>query len=93
MTAPNFDDFSTSMKARGFDEVLVREWDANHQTPEHDHPFDVDALVVHGEFWLTVAGKTRHLKAGDTFQLSRGIAHSERYGAQGATFWAARRNS
>ena len=31
-------------------------------------------------------------RAGDSFQLGRGIRHAERYGADGATFWAARRN-
>ena len=30
--------------------------------------------------------------AGDTFTLERDVPHSERYGAQGAAYWVARRN-
>jgi quercetin dioxygenase-like cupin family protein len=52
----------------------------------------VQALVVRGEFWLTVGEQTRHLRAGDAFELQRGIPHAERYGPQGATYWVARRN-
>lgn len=87
-----FEEFSAEEKARGSDEVLVREWAPDHQTPVHDHPFDARALVVQGEFWLTVGEQTRHLQVGDRFELPRGTLHSERYGPQGATFWAARRN-
>ena len=31
-------------------------------------------------------------KAGDTFLVARGVVHSERYGPEGAVFWAARKN-
>ena len=50
-----------------------------------------EALLVRGEFWLTVDGVTRHLQAGDRFAVVRGTPHVERYGAAGATFWVARR--
>lgn len=92
MTQPTLQQFTATMLARGFDEVLVREWGAGHVAPDHEHPFDTEALVVQGEFWLTVGEATRHLRAGDTFQLGRGVRHAETYGAAGATFWAARRN-
>lgn len=84
--------FTDAMLARGYQEVLVREWAPGHETPEHTHPFDVDARVVQGEFWLTVDGRTRHLRANDSFQLQRDVPHAERYGPLGAIFWAARRN-
>ena len=92
MTHQSLYQFTATMTARGYDEVLVREWGPDHVAPEHEHPFDTDALVVQGEFWLTVGDTTRHLRAGDTFQLTRGVRHAEKYGPQGATFWAARRN-
>lgn len=92
MSQPTLEQFTASMLERGYDEVLVREWGPDHLAPEHDHPFDTDALVVRGEFWLTVGDSTRHLRAGDSFQLGRGIRHAERYGSEGAMFWAARRN-
>jgi quercetin dioxygenase-like cupin family protein len=59
----------------------------------HEHPFDTRAVVVRGEFWLTVDGQTRHLKTGERFELARHIPHAERYGPEGATFWAARVNA
>jgi quercetin dioxygenase-like cupin family protein len=86
-----FEQFAQQAAEQGFDETLVREWNAHHVTELHQHPFDTSALVVRGEFWLTVAGETTHLKAGDRFALGRHIEHSERYGSEGATFWAARR--
>jgi quercetin dioxygenase-like cupin family protein len=92
MIQQTLEQFTTTMTASGYDEVLVREWGPGHVAPEHEHPFDTNALVVQGEFWLTVGDTTRHLRAGDTFQLAHGIRHAEKYGAEGATFWAARRN-
>jgi quercetin dioxygenase-like cupin family protein len=46
---------------------------------------------VQGEMWLTVGEGTRHLRAGDTFELDRELPHAERYGSAGATYWVARR--
>lgn len=92
MNLPTLEQFTRQMLGRGYHEVLVREWQPDHVAPEHEHPFDTNAIVVRGEFWLTTGGTTRHLKQGDTFELNRGIAHEERYGPEGATFWAARRN-
>ena len=64
----------------------------NAELAQHTHPFSARAVVVQGEMWLTVAGHTRHLLPGDTFTLERDVPHSERYGAQGAAYWVARRN-
>jgi len=92
MTAVSFQSFEVEARAKGFDEVVERNWAALFETGTHSHPFEVHALVVRGEFWLTVGDQTRHLRAGDTFELQRGVPHAERYGAQGATYWVARRN-
>jgi len=93
MPQPSFDSFQADALARGFDEVLVRTWAPGTVVGTHTHPFAVDALVVQGEFWLTVGEDQRHLQPGDTFQLARDVPHAERYGDQGAIFWAARRHS
>jgi quercetin dioxygenase-like cupin family protein len=58
----------------------------------HEHAFAVKALVVAGEMWLSAGGTTRHLVPGDAFELAAGAPHAERYGAAGATYWAARRH-
>lgn len=93
MTPSTFDQFRDEALRQGCDEALVREWAPDHETPVHEHPFDTRVLVVRGEFWLTVDGQTRHLKAGERFELARHIPHAERYGPEGATFWAARVNA
>jgi quercetin dioxygenase-like cupin family protein len=89
-TLPSYAEFEAAERARGCTEVIARAWDPGQVVPEHSHPFDARALVVAGEMWLTVDGKTRHLHPGDRFELARGIAHDERYGAEGATYWVAR---
>ena len=47
---------------------------------------------VEGEMWLSAAGHTRHLCAGDRFELDRDVPHAERYGAAGAAYRVARRS-
>ncbi len=43
--------------------------------------------------WLGGAEGTRHLHPGERFTLQRQVPHDERYGPEGATYWAARRNA
>jgi hypothetical protein len=93
MAQPSFDQFKTAALARGFDEVLERQWKPDTVLDTHTHDFSVDALVVQGEMWLTVGNDTKRLLPGDSFQLDRAIPHAERYGAEGATYWVARRNA
>ena len=65
----SFAAFESSARAQGFAEVLKREWAPHVNVGMHAHPFGVKALVVRGELWSTHSGQTRHLKAGDTFDL------------------------
>jgi mannose-6-phosphate isomerase-like protein (cupin superfamily) len=92
MQMPSFEEFKATSLAAGYDEVLVREWQANQEIASHDHPFAVTALVVKGEMWLTLDGQTRHLLPGDRFEVGLRTQHAERYGPQGTTFWVARKN-
>lgn len=92
MRFDTFDAFETDALARGFDEVMVREWAPGQVLDTHTHPFAVEACVVRGEVALTVGDRTRLVRAGDRFELERETPHAERYGAQGATFWVARRH-
>lgn len=84
--------FRADALAAGFNEVLEREWAPNTVLDAHTHHFDVEAVVMRGQMWLTVHGQTRHLRAGDRFAVAREVPHAERYGPEGATFWAARRH-
>ena len=49
-------------------------------------------MIAQGEMWLTCEGLTRHLTPGSVFTLQADVPHDERYGADGATYWVARRN-
>lgn len=92
MNTLNFESFRTQALSEGFDEVLEREWAPLTELATHTHPFAVKARVSRGELWLTVGEATRHLQAGDAFELARDVPHAERYGPQGAAYWVARRN-
>ena len=92
MTQPDFAAFQSQHLAQGFDEVLERQWKPDTVIDTHTHAFAVKALVVQGELWLTVGADTKHLRAGDPFELPREVPHAERYGPEGATFWVARRH-
>ena len=91
MTEPTFQQFEATARAQGFDQVLELNRAADTLLDSHSHPFSVSARIVEGSLWLTVGEQTRHLQAGDTFELDADVPHSERYGAQGARYWAARR--
>ena len=84
--------FRADALAAGFDEVLEREWAPDVVIDTHTHGFAVEAGVVRGEMWLTCDGRTQHLRPGERFTLAREVPHAERYGAEGAAYWVARRN-
>ena len=91
MTLPTYAEFETTARAQGFDEVLERVWGADVEVQTHSHHFAINALVTQGELWLSCGGSTHHLRSGDRFELQQDEPHAERYGPQGAVFWAARR--
>jgi mannose-6-phosphate isomerase-like protein (cupin superfamily) len=95
VSAPHetFADFEARQRAAGFDTVLERRWAPDTVIETHTHDFSVDALVVQGELWLGCHGEVRHLQPGDRFTLDANVPHDERYGAEGATFWVARRSA
>lgn len=92
MNLPSFDQFKQQAAANGFDEVVEREWAPNTVLDTHTHPFAVHAILTRGEMWLTMNAQTQHLQPGDIFELDRDVPHDERYGAEGATYWVARKN-
>jgi quercetin dioxygenase-like cupin family protein len=52
----------------------------------------VHAILTRGEMWLTMNGHTQHLQPGSIFELEPNVPHDERYGAEGAAYWVARKN-
>ena len=91
MDMPTFETFAAQARRDGFNEVLERSWAPDERVPTHSHPFDARAVVVRGEMWLTVGDDIRRLGPGDRFELARDVAHDERHGPLGATYWVARR--
>lgn len=91
MTSATFEEFKATQLAAGFDEVIERTWLPNTVLETHTHPFAVEAVVVQGDMWLAVNGKTQHLLPQDRFTLARDVPHEERYGPKGATYWVARK--
>ena len=77
-----FEDFKEEKLQQGYREVLERRWDPNIENEFHRHEFTADAIVIEGEFWLTVEGKTRHLNPGDSFHVPAQVEHKEKYGLQ-----------
>lgn len=92
MNTTSFEAFQADALAAGFDKVLERHWASDTVIATHTHPFGVEAVVTQGEMWLTCAGQTQHLTPGGVFTLEPDVQHDERYGADGATYWVARRN-
>ena len=93
MDRPTFEEFEAAARREGYDDVLARTWEPGLTIAEHEHPFAVKALVVAGEMWLVEPTGTKHLRPGDRFELAALVPHAERYGPEGATYWAARRNA
>ena len=91
-TTKSFDTFEADARKAGFDEAKIRDWPPQKVIDTHTHTFHAEAIVTLGEIWLTCGESTRHLLPGDTFTLSYGQPHAERYGVEGATYWVARRN-
>lgn len=92
MTLPaHLQAFREQALAEGYEEPLLRHWDANTVLPTHTHPFDAFAVLVSGEMVLKAEGRRQTLRAGDRFALSREVPHEEHYGPEGAAYWVARR--
>jgi AraC-like ligand binding domain len=92
-TFASLEAFTEEARRRGFDEVLERSWGPGVVIDTHTHDFGVWAQVSRGEMWLTVDGMTQHLLPGAQFTLDAQAPHAERYGAEGASYWVARRHS
>ena len=85
--------FEQALRQDGFDEVQTRELPANTVNAEHEHPFDVRALVLDGEITLTVEGAPRAYHAGEVFTMAAGCRHVENVGPVGVRYLAGRKHA
>ena len=85
------DQFTARLQAEGYPEVRINELEPNRRNAEHQHPFDVLALVLEGEITLTVDGRARTYRAGEQFSMQAGCRHVEDIGPQGVKYLVGRR--
>ena len=83
--------FEARLKAEGWPEVRTNELPPNRRNPEHEHPFDVLAMVLEGEITLTVEGRSRTYRPGDEFSMKAGCRHVEDIGPAGVKYLVGRR--
>lgn len=88
--------FREQALARGYDEVVERDWPPGTELPVHTHPFDLLLRVVAGEMTVSTGegdeALSRTLQVGDHLLLDADVPHAERYGPEGARYWVARRH-
>jgi quercetin dioxygenase-like cupin family protein len=83
--------FESRLRAEGYPEIRVNEMEANRSNPEHEHPFDVRALILDGDITLTIAGQRQTYRAGQEFSMKAGCRHIEDVGPQGVKYLVGRR--
>lgn len=84
--------FETALKQEGYAEIQTKTLASGTAVGEHEHPFDVRALVLEGEIELTVAGAVHNYAAGDVFTMAAGCRHAEQIGAAGVSYIVGRRS-
>jgi quercetin dioxygenase-like cupin family protein len=85
------EEFEARLKAEGYPEILLNEMPANRRNAEHQHSFDVLALVLEGDITLTVGGEAHTYRAGQEFSLRAGCPHVEDIGPRGVKYLVGRR--
>jgi len=58
-----------------FQQIVFMSFDKDAEIPEHSHEAQW-GVILDGEILLTVDGKTRVLKRGDTYFIPKGVSHS-----------------
>lgn len=91
MNTASFEAFRLQALMEGYDEALEHEGAPLVLLDMLGEPFAAKAVVTRGEMWLTVGDLTRQLRPGDTFEIERDAPRTEHYGAEGVTYWVARR--
>jgi quercetin dioxygenase-like cupin family protein len=79
------------LHAIGGEQILLCRvtYEPGKQVPDHNHEHTEQVMaIIDGEVKITVAGKTRDVKAGDVIVINRGVQHSL-YSENGVTFFEA----
>jgi quercetin dioxygenase-like cupin family protein len=89
----NTTDFEAALVRNGYNDVFTKDLPAGQTVTEHDHPFDVHALVLGGEITLTVDGVASTYREGDEFIMAAGCRHQEDVGPEGVSYLVGRRHT
>ena len=89
----NAAEFEAALCSDGFGEIGTRDLPGGTCKAEHEHPFDVRALVLSGEITLTVEGIERAYREGSVFVMPAGRAHQESVGPAGVRYIFDRRHA
>ena len=87
----NTEQFQRLLEQEGFPEPVEVQQVPNGRLGQHEHPFEVRALVIEGSIDIVIHGESRTYKAGDVFELGLKEVHSEFYGSEGVKYLASRK--
>jgi hypothetical protein len=87
----NTEQFLQLLHQDGFPEPVEVQQIPNGHLEDHEHLFEVRALVMKGSITIITNSQSKVYKAGDIFQLSFKQPHAELYGPEGVTYLASRK--
>jgi len=82
--------FEADLKADGY-QIVYGGFRANHENPDHTHPWHARVMVIGGEITITRDGKPEKFRAGDSCSVPANYPHSEIVGPQGVAYIAGRK--
>ena len=88
----NPEQFQEHLRAEGYQVITTVAQPVGYAMDEHVHAFDACALILNGDFTITVDGQARHYATGEIFRLPAGTVHSEHAGPLGVKYLAGRRS-
>jgi quercetin dioxygenase-like cupin family protein len=87
----NTEQFLQILHQNGFPQPVEVQQAPNSHLDDHEHPFEVRALVIEGSITIITNSQSTVYKAGDIFQLSFKQPHAESYGPEGVKYLASRK--
>ena len=78
------------LKNDGHENIVLIEKEANYFLDKHSHDFNVDIIIITGNFEIELSNSNIILFPGSRFKLNKGELHSEKAGSEGVSFLSAR---
>lgn len=83
--------FKAAREAEGYNEFVVREWEAGKVVDDHTHDFSAAVLVLDGEITIDCGDGPTTYRSGDSCAVAAGTVHNEAVGPAGVSFLVARK--